>query len=113
MERIHISRKELKPIMVATVIWGRDWSGISGKLINLFWWDNTTEVAIDNSGSSRDNNVIQLLRCQAFIAARFTFTISVSLVRGTDTGLVDALSRNSLPLNYPQADSLSTIIKKY
>ena len=46
---IHITIKELLPIVVASAIWGKEWTG---KQV-LFRCDNAAVVAIINSGQSK------------------------------------------------------------
>ena len=50
---------------------------------------------IINSGSSKDAEVMHLVRWLAFVAARFYFVVVSSHIKGTDNDLADALS--SLP----------------
>ena len=99
----HITIKELVPILVAAAIWGESWKG---KLV-LARCDNESVVRIVNHGSSKDSDVMQLMRCLAFLGAKLEFHITTSHIRGADNTLADALSRNNLPLFrslYPQAD---------
>ena len=56
---------------------GEEWSG---KLLH-FHYDNMAVVAGFNMGSSRDNDVMQLLRCLPFIVAKFDFIIPKSSQR--------------------------------
>ena len=103
MEGLHITIKELIPVVMAAAIWGLDWAGKSVRL----QCDNAAVVAIVNSGSSRDQDAMHLLRCLAFITATFGFTLSASHIRGVDNDLADALSRNNLAYfhcHYPQAN---------
>ena len=87
------------PIAVAAAIWGPEWStrNIEVKC------DNAAIVAVLNSGSSRDPELMHLLRCLSFFMAKFQFT--VSHVAGSKNVLADALSRNNasrLPTPIPQ-----------
>ena len=54
----------------------------------------------------RDNFVMHLVRCLAFITARYNFVVSSSHIHGVDNTLADALSRDKLVLFHyllPQA----------
>ena len=104
MEACHISVKEIIPIVMAAAIWGEGWSGKSVR----FWSDNAAVVALLNSGSSREDNLMHLMRCLVFVMARFNFVVSASHVKGTHNDLADALSRNKKDYflsHYPQAQA--------
>lgn len=57
--------------------------------------DNSAVVAIVNWGNSQDSEVMHLIRCLAFIKAKFQFTIWATHIKGIDNDLADALSRNN------------------
>ena len=59
----HISIKELVPITVAAAIWGPEWS----TRITEVKCDNAAVVAVLNSGSSRNPEVMHLLRWLSFL----------------------------------------------
>ena len=61
--RVHITVKELAPIVVACAIWGPLWRG---KTI-LCRCDNAAVVAIVRSGSPKNNLAMHLMRCLSFI----------------------------------------------
>ena len=72
-------------------------------------YDNAAVVAILNQSSSGDKEVMHLVRCLAFITAKFQFLLSASYTypRGGNTA-ADALSRNKLDVFhsiYSQANS--------
>ena len=70
--------------------------------------DNVAVVAILNQNSSRDREVIHLVRCVAFITAKFQFLLSASHIPAVENTAADALSRNKLDIFhsiYPQANS--------
>lgn len=101
-EGYHISIKELIPIVVAAAIWGRPFRG---KTL-LVRSDNAAAVAAINNQSSPIKEMAHLLRCLAFIAARYQIRITASHVPGEYNVLADALSRNRLTTFYsllPQA----------
>ena len=85
---LHITIKELIPIVLALGLWGGMWVG---KTIQLRC-DNAAAVAIINSGDSRDAEAMHLRRCMAFIAAKFDLNCFASHINT----LADELSRNKL-----------------
>ena len=105
----HISVKELTPIVIATAIWGHYLVRKSVKVLT----DNAAVVAAINNNSSRCIISAHLLRCLAFLSAKFQCQISASHIPGTHNNAADALSRNQLPLFLsiiPQADEHPTHI---
>ncbi len=105
----HISIREMIPVVVASALWGASWSGKSVR----FWSDNTAAVALINSGSSRDNSLMHLMRCLVFIMAKFNFVVSASHIKGVQNVLADALSRDNhtyFITHYPQAQPTPTAI---
>ena len=98
----HITIKELIPIVLAAAIWGETWAGKSVRIRS----DNAAVVAVINSGSSKDHEVMHLMRSLVFISAKFNFVTSATHLPGAHNQLADALSRNNAPYfmsNYPQA----------
>ena len=91
---LHITIKELFPVVIATAIWGRNWVGKT--LCN-----NMAVVHIIRTQQSKDHNAMHLMRCLALIECSFHFT------------LADALSRNNLHhflAHYPQTQPTPTPI---
>ena len=106
---MHITIKEFIPIVMAAAIWGNEWMGKA----MLFRSDNAAVVAVVNSGSSRDHEVMHLMRCLVFIAAKFNFIISAAHIPGVHNQLADALSRDNSQYflsHYPQAQRFATPI---
>ena len=102
IQNLHITIKELAPIVVAAAIWGREWSGKS----ILIRCDNSAVVSIVNHGSSKNPAAMQLRRCLAYFAARWHFHLVASHIKGVENISADALSRDNLPLFralHPQA----------
>ena len=102
MPECHISTKEMIPIVMAAMVWGHRWRGLSVK----FHCDNSAVVALLNSGAVRDSSLMHLMRCFSFVSAKCNFIFSSCHIRGVDNVLADALSRNNLPLflfHCPQA----------
>ena len=109
MESTHITTKELIPIVIGAAIWGRQWS----EKVILCQSDNAAVVAIINSGVSGDAEVMHLIRCLVFIAAKCNFIVTVTHVSGHSNKLADALSRNRLhdfKSYFPQAQAVPTPI---
>ena len=75
LEGSHITLKELVPIVLAAAIWGKQWIG---KTV-LAQCDNAAVVAIVNSGSRKDAEV---MRCLAYVAAKFNFVVVSSHIKG-------------------------------
>ena len=90
----HISSKELVPIIIAAVIWGKDWGG---KTIRV-WCDNIAAVSTVNLGTSRNQEAMHLARCLVFIKAKFKFDLVAAHLPGASNCRADALSRNRLSL---------------
>ena len=109
MTSMHITVKELFPIVIVAAIWGEAWVD---KTV-LFRCDNQAVVHIINSRTSKDHNVMGLMRCLHFIAAQFNLLITAKHVPGIDNDLADALSRDNLPFffdHFPQATRLPSPI---
>ena len=87
-----ITLKELLPIILACAIWGPHWRQSSA----LIHCDNEGTVAVVNSGYSRVEKIMHLLRCLFFIRARFGIEIKAVHVPGKENLLADAISRNNI-----------------
>ena len=86
-----ISPKELLPILLACVVWGRLWSGKKVKC----HCDNMAVVEVLNNGYSRDKLLMHLIRCLFFISEYFKVKVEAVHCRGKDNMQADALSRNN------------------
>ena len=95
-----IQWKELYAIVVAAATWGHRWSS---KRI-LFHCDNLTIVNSWSKGSSKNKEVMALLRVFFLIAARYQFAISLVHIEGKSNSRADALSHNNIHCLSPQAD---------
>lgn len=109
LPHLHITVKELIPIVIAAAVWGKSWSE------SHVWvkFDNAAVVHILNRGYSRDPEVMHLMRCLHFITARFNFRVTAEHIQGTLNTAADALSRNSLhtfKVLMPHANQSSTQI---
>ena len=106
---LHITIKELLPIVFAAATWGSHWQNQSV----LCRCDNSAAVYILNSGTSSDAHAMALVRCLHFITAKFNIILSAVHLPGTDNVLADALSRDNLSyffLHNPQASPQPTPI---
>ena len=89
----HIAPKEFLPVLLACIVWGKEWSG---KLIRCHC-DNMAVVEVLNSGYSRDREMMHLLRCLFFIAEHFHMQVEAVHLPGKENGLANALSRDNIP----------------
>ena len=98
-KEVHITEKELTPIVVAATLWGSRWRGKTVQCRT----DNAAVVAIVNSGRSKRSDIaMHLMRSLFFIMAKFDLTIFATHVPGRENGAADALSRDNLPLFHAQ-----------
>ena len=96
-----ITWKELLPVLVATVLWGRGWKGMHV----LAYCDNEPVVSLLHTRSSPQKHIMQLLQCLFFIEATFDFSLQATHIAGKSNYLADALSRNKLHLFFSQLPS--------
>lgn len=89
---VHITAKELLPIIMASVVWGHSWTGKGVKWV----CDNAAAVDIINSGKSKDKLAMHLVRCVFFFAAEWHFTLGAVHLAGKLNVAADALSRDNL-----------------
>ena len=89
-ENVHITAKELLPIVVACAVWGDRWQRCTIRCL----CDNAAVVAIMRSGSSKDPLVMHLLPCLFFFMAYYQI---VSHIPGSLNEAADHLSRDTLP----------------
>ncbi len=105
-EGIHITAKELLPIAV----WGNAWRGHT----ILCLCDNAAVVTIVNSGRSKMDRVMHLMRCLSFFLARWGISLVCRHLPGSLNVAVDALSRDALPSFQrlvPGASTVPTVIQ--
>ena len=91
---IHITIKELLPIIMSCVVWGHMWRGKTVKCL----CDNAAVVAISNSNKSKNDRAMHLVRCLSFFLSHFDMIVFAVHLPGKDNIAVDALSRDNLPL---------------
>ena len=85
--------KELLPIVIGAAVWGSQWKGVSV----LCRCDNAAVVAIVNSGRSKVERAMHLMRSLFFFLARWNVALECQHIPGVENGAVDTLSRNDLP----------------
>ena len=86
---LSIPNKELFPVVVAASLWGHRWAT---KLVE-FCSDNMAVVSVLSSGTSKDPNMMVLLRNLSLVAARYSFAFTACYTPGRDNSIADALSR--------------------
>ena len=87
-----IAWRELFAVVVACRIWGHLFIGRR----MLFYCDNQSVVEIVNSGSSKCQLVMCLVRSLYYLAVRFNFDIKLRHVPGLDNKAADWLSRDAV-----------------
>ena len=90
----HISAKELVPIIIAAVIWGKDWGGNTIRV----WCDNIAAVSTVNLGNSWNQEAMHLARDLVFIKTKFEFNLVAAHLPGVSNCRADALPHNRLSL---------------
>ena len=88
---VHITVKELLPIIVSIALWDRSWHGSSVRCR----CDNAAVVAIIRSGTCKDDLAMHLLRCLFFFVAAFDIKLWSVHIPGVCNGAADALSRDN------------------
>ena len=91
---IHITIKELLPIVAASTVWGKEWIG---KHV-MFRCDNTAVVAIVNSGRSKHPLTMHYTRLLYLLGAVYNFSFHCTHIPGKNNVAADTLSRNNTPL---------------
>ena len=91
-DNVHITAKELLPIVVAYAIWGHQWQGTTVQCL----CDNAAVVAIVKSGTSKDFLVMHLMRCLFFFTASYQLFLLPQHLPGKDNTAADHLSRDAL-----------------
>lgn len=95
---VHITVKELLPVVVACAVWGKEWNGMKTKIK----CDNAAVVAIINPGRSKEHSAIYLMRCIFFFLAQYNIFILAEHIPGKDYVAADSLSRGNLSLFHQQ-----------
>ncbi len=108
-DHVHITVKELVPVLFSIATWGKMWSGQTVRCR----CDNAAVVAIVNSGRTKMESARHLMRALFFITANYNITLSCSHIPGVDNGAADALSRDnviSFVQQVPEARSQPSIL---
>jgi len=90
---MHISPKELVPIVIAVALWAPYWSGQR----ICCYCDNSADVFTVNKGTTRDPQLMRLMRALYFFCASYNVTVSARHIPGVLSTSADALSRGNLP----------------
>ena len=103
---VHITVKELLPIVLTCALWSPQWKGKSV----LCRSNNAAVVAVVNSGQlkAQDPTAMHLQQCIFFFAARDGYTLQAVHVAGKLNVVADALSRDNLPLFLAQVPGVLT-----
>ena len=88
----YIAPKELLPVVLACIMWGKEWWG---KKFTCHC-DNMGVVEVLNSSYSKDKNMMHMLRCLFFISEHHQFLVEAVHVPGKLIQAVDAISRNNI-----------------
>ncbi len=93
-EEVHITVKELLPIVVASATWGHGWRGRTVRCR----CDNAAVVAILRSGTSKHSLAMHLMRCLFFFTAAYQIYLALKHVPGKLNAAADSISRGNLSL---------------
>ena len=108
---VHITCKELLPIVLVCAVWGRAVQGNTVKCRT----DNAAVVSIVNTGRSKDELAMHLMRCLAFFTAHFQLIVRAEHLPSVENSAADALSRDRLShfrLQVPSAAAQATSIPR-
>ena len=97
-QEVHITAKELLPIVMACAMWTGRWRS---KMVKCLC-DNAAVVAIIQSGRSKHPLVMHLMRSLCLFTARHNVAIIAEHLPGKENGAADALSRCNLDLFFRQ-----------
>ena len=76
--------EELLPIVLGAAIWGSKWKGVTVSCL----CDNAAVVAIVNSGRSKMNRTMHLMRCLSFFLARMGISMVYKHILGAQNELM-------------------------
>lgn len=100
---LDISVKELTPIIIAAVTWGKAWRG---QRISCYC-NNQAVVSVLSSRSKK--HLMHLLRCLFFIEARGHFQLSPKHISGVNNRAADDLPRDNLPAFFSKLPQASRV----
>ena len=101
---VHITIKELLPIVIGAAVWGRQWKERSV----LCRCNNAAVVAIVNLGRSKVEQAMHLMRSLFFFLARWN--VYCQHIPRVENGVAYALSQNDLPLLQPEVCRPPTVL---
>ena len=99
-----IMLRELLPVVIAAAIWGQEWRNSVVRVR----CDNEGAVAAINSGYSKVQGILHLLRCLFFFRAYYGIHIKAEHIPGSQNVLADAISRGNLQLLFSQVPGTSS-----
>ena len=109
---LHITFKELFPIVLSLVLWGHEWA--NQKV--TFHCDNQAIVFCINKQSTREKSSMHLLRMLVALCLKHNIVFKAVHIAGKSNAIADALSRLQI-LRFkelaPQADPLTTPVPNY
>ena len=88
-KQLSMALLELYPIVIAAVLWGKEWKGKRIK----FHCDNMATVQIITKGRSKVNSIMKLMRRLTWCSAIGNFVVIASHVPGVNNELSDSISR--------------------
>ena len=100
---VHITVKELAPVVLACALWGSEWQGQRVECRT----DNAAVVAIINKGNSKVPLAMHLMHSLFFFLAHFHFTAYAVHLPGVQNEAADALSRNDTSSFFQQVPMAS------
>jgi hypothetical protein len=106
---VAIAPKELVPVVMACIIWGRAWQG---QVVHVHC-DNEAVVSVLNSGCSKDAQLMHLVRSLFFVLATWDISLHSRHIPGVFNTVADAISRDDITLLFskvPSADPHPTPI---
>ena len=92
LEAWSIARKELIPVVMACMLWGKRWWR-KGVRVHC---DNEAVVEVLWKGYARDDHLMHLLRCVFFVTAFYEVSLKPVHISGPSNTVADAISRNNL-----------------
>ena len=100
---VAIAPKELVPVVMACMVWGRAWQ----HQVVYVHSDNEAVVSVINSGYSKDEQLMHLVRCLFFIQAVWDISLVACHIPGVLNSVADAISRDNLPLLFSKVPDAS------
>ena len=104
-ESVHITVKKLPPKVIAIALWGHTWQGKTVCCCS----DNAAVVFIINTGRSKDQLAMHLMRSLFFFTAQRGCILQVAHVEGRLNIAADTLSRGNLALFHHGYGPLSSV----